>query len=116
MKRRSGRDASAVFAQRVVEGVDDGGASETIVIWIERKTGAVWTVGRAVNPQHRPSEEPRREDYVFEGYELEDAIGCANAALEDDCRVSAEVGRTATPEPFAREELLRPLERWFFGR
>ena len=116
MKRHGARDASAVFAQRVVGGVDDGGARETIVIWIERKPGAVWSVGRAVNPQHRPSEEPRREDYVFEGYELEDAIECANSTLEDDCRVSADDGRAASLEPFAREELLRPLERWFFGR
>jgi hypothetical protein len=110
------RDQSAVFAQRIVQGVDDGGVQETIVIWIERRAGALWTVGRAVNPQHRPSEEPRKEDYVFEGYELEDAIECANATLEDDCRVSNDDGRAADAEPFAREELLRPLERWFFGR
>jgi hypothetical protein len=110
------RTSSAVFAQRVVEGFDDGGVRETIVIWIERKPGALWTVGRAVNPQHRPSEEPRREDYVFEGYELEDAIEQANATLRDDARVSELDGRDAPAEPFAREELLRPLERWFFGR
>jgi hypothetical protein len=109
------REPSAVFAQRVVEGVDDAGASETVVIWIERKAGAVWAVGRAVNPQHRPSEEPRRDDYVFEGYELEDAIEQANACLEDDMRVSVDDGRRARVEPFAREELLKPLERWFFG-
>jgi hypothetical protein len=109
------REPSAVFAQRVVEGVDDAGASEKIVIWIERKPGALWAVGRAVNPQHRPSEEPRRDDYVFEGYELEDAIEQANACLEDDARVSAADGRAGDAQPFAREELLRPLERWFFG-
>jgi hypothetical protein len=109
------REPSAVFAQRVVTGVDDGGVAETIVIWIERKTGALWAVGRAINPQHRRSEEPRRDDYIFEGYELEDAIEQANATLEDDCRVSAADGRSADVEPFAREELLRPLERWFFG-
>src|SRR5919204_4510706 len=45
--------ASAVFAERVLEGVDDAGASERVVIWIERKPGALWAVGRAVNPQHR---------------------------------------------------------------
>jgi len=105
-----------VFAQRVVEGVDDSGAAETIVIWIERKPGALWTVGRAVNPQHRPSEEPRPEDYVFEGYELEDAIECANDTLADDSRVSEQDGHVREHQPFAREELLRPLERWFFGR
>jgi hypothetical protein len=110
------RESSAVFAQRVVEGVDDSGARETIVIWIERKPGALWSVGRAVNPQHRNSEEPRREDYVFEGYELEDAIEQANATLADDARVSEQDGHVGELQPFAREELLRPLERWFFGR
>jgi hypothetical protein len=109
------REPSAVFAQRVVEGVDDGGAAETIVIWIERKAGALWAVGRAVNPQHRPSDEPRHDDYIFEGYELEDAIEQANACLDDDARVSEGDGRRASLEPFAREELLKPLERWFFG-
>jgi hypothetical protein len=109
------REPSAVFAQRVVEGVDDAGAPETIVIWIERKPGALWAVGRAVNPQHRRSEEPRRDDYIFEGYELEDAIERANETLEDDAHVSADDGRPGDAEPFAREELLRPLERWFFG-
>lgn len=109
------REPSAVFAQRVVEGVDDAGASEKIVIWIERKPGALWAVGRAVNPQHRRSEEPHRDDYVFEGYELEDAIEQANATLEDDAKVSAGDGRASDAEPFVRDELLKPLERWFFG-
>jgi hypothetical protein len=109
------REPSAVFAQRIVEGVDDAGARETIVIWIERKPGALWAVGRAVNPQHRPSEEPRRDDYVFEGYELEDAVEQANATLEDDTSVSAADGHAGDAQPFAREELLKPLERWFFG-
>jgi hypothetical protein len=109
------REPSAVFAQRVVEGVDDAGARETIVIWIERKPGALWAVGRAVNPQHRRSEEPRRDDYVFEGYELEDAVEQANATLEDDTSVSAADGHAGDAQPFARDELLKPLERWFFG-
>jgi hypothetical protein len=110
------RDTSAVFAERVLEGVDDTGTVEHIVIWIERKPGAVWSVGRAVNPQHRASELPRPDDYVFEGYELEDALEQANATLADDARVSEGDGRPAAVEPFAREELLKPLERWFFGR
>ena len=112
MKRH---ESSAVFAERVVEGVDDLGVSERVVIWIERKPGALWAVGRAINPQHRASEESRTDDYVFEGYELEDALECANAALEDDARVSAQDGKMGTVDPFAREELLKPLERWFFG-
>jgi len=104
------------FAERVVHGVDDAGAEETIVIWIERKQGALWAVGRAVNPQHRPSHEPRRDDYLFEGYELEDALSAANDALEDDASVSEQDGRPEYLKPFTRGELLKPLENWFFGR
>ena len=112
MRRRS----TPPFAERVLEGFDDAGTAERVVIWIERKPGALWAVGRAVNPQHRPSDEPRRDDYIFEGYEVEDALEAANAALEDDYRVSEQDGREEWVRPFRREELLRPLERWFFGR
>ena len=113
MKRhsREGR-----FAERVVSGVDDLGSPERIVIWIERRAGALWAVGRAVNPQHRQSEEPRRDDYVFEGYELGDALERANAVLSDDGVVSRQDGRAEEVAPFERDELLRPLERWFFDR
>jgi hypothetical protein len=104
------------FAERIVNGVDDAGAPETVVIWIERKQGALWAVGRAVNPQHRSSDEPRRDDYLFEGYELDDALTAANDALEDDLEVSERDGRVANLKPFTRGELLKPLERWFFGR
>jgi hypothetical protein len=112
VKKRS----SPRFAEREVHGVDDRGDAERIVIWIERLPGALWAVGRAVNPQHRPSDEPRRDDYVFQGYELSDALESANGTLSDDARVSAEDGRAAEVEPFERNELLKPLERWFFGR
>jgi hypothetical protein len=104
------------FAERVVDGFDDGGAPERIVIWIERKEGGVWAVGRAVNPQHRPSDEPRAHDYVFEGYELQDALDAANEALEDDVSVAEGDGSTVWQGPFRRSEILGPLERWFFGR
>ena len=104
------------FAERVVHGVDDTGADETIVIWIERKQGALWAVGRAVNLQHRPSQEPRRDDYIFEGFELDDALAAANDALEDDASVSERDGRAEHLKPFTRGELLKPLESWFFGR
>jgi hypothetical protein len=104
------------FAERVVHGVDDTGVEETILIWIERRQGALWGVGRAVNPQHRPSDEPRRDDYLFEGYELDDALAAANEALEDDLSVSERDGSAEKLKPFTRGELLKPLERWFFGR
>jgi hypothetical protein len=104
------------FAERIVHGVDDLGAEETILIWIERRQGAVWAVGRAVNPQHRSSDEPRADDYLFDGYELDDALAVANDALEDDLNVSERDGRPENLKPFTRGELLKPLERWFFGR
>jgi len=110
------KESSAVFAERVLVGVDHIGVAEHIVIWIERKPGAVWAVGRAVNPQHRRGNHARQDDYVFEGYELEDALECANATLDDDSNVSLQDGRAADAQPFVREELLKPLERWFFGR
>jgi hypothetical protein len=109
-------DASGRFAERELRGVDDAGGEERILIWIERRAGALWAVGRAVNPQRRPGGEPRRDDYLFEGYELEDALEAANGALEDDVRVLEEDGRDVDAKPFTRHELLEPLERWFFGR
>ena len=81
-----------------------------------RLPGAQWAVGRAVNPQYRPSDEARRDDYVFEGYELADALERANETLEDDAAVSEQDGSSEKIRPFVREELLGPLERWFFGR
>jgi hypothetical protein len=109
------KPSAARYAERVIDGVDDRGNSERIVIWIERRPGAVWAVGRAVNPEHRSSDEARRDDYVFEGYELEDALEQANATLSDDARVSLQDGRAQSAAPFERDELLKPLERWFFG-
>ena len=104
------------FAERVLRGVDESGDQETIVVWIERKEGGVWAVGRAVNPERRDVRRPRPEDYVFEGYELGDALVEANAVLEDDLTVSEQDGRGGHLRPFTREELLKPLEAWFFGR
>jgi hypothetical protein len=110
------KQSAARFAEREIHGIDDRGEAERVVIWIERLPGALWAVGRAVNPQYRRSDEARRDDYVFQGYELADALGAANEALEDDARVSEQDGHDEKIKPFVREELLRPLERWFFGR
>lgn len=104
------------FAERVLRGVDDAGGPETVVIWIERREGGLWAVGRAVNPERREVRRPRPEDYVFEGYELGDALEQANATLEDDVTVSEQDGRDERVRPFTRDELLKPLEAWFFGR
>ena len=100
----------------MLEGVDDTGSGERVVIWIERKSGGLWGVGRAVNPHLRRSPEPRPDEWIFEGYELDDALGSANDALEDDVRVLEADGSTTKVKPFTRSELLGPLERWFFGR
>jgi hypothetical protein len=101
-----------------LRGFDDTGAEERIVIWIERKPGALWAVGRAENPQHRASDDTRATDYVFEGYELDDALDAANATLEDDVQVLESDGRGNVDRipPFTRKEVLPVLERFFFGR
>ncbi len=112
MRRKS---TAGRFAERILVGVDDTGAEEQVVFWIERKPGALWAVGRAVNPQLRSSHETRRDDYVFEGYELDDALERANATLEDDVSVLEDDGRDTKVKPFVRDELLKPLERYFFG-
>jgi len=112
--KRSARDGR--YAERTLVGVDDVGEEERIAIWIERRAGAVWVVGRVVNPQLRESEEPRSEDVIFEGYELEDALERANEALEDDVSVLEGDGLPANARPFTRKEVLPLLERWFFNR
>jgi hypothetical protein len=104
------------LAERVLDGVDDTGAEERVVFWIERRAGALWAVGRAVNPQLRKTDDARPEDVIFEGYELDEALARANEALEDDVRVLEDDGRTADVRPFTRREMLPLLERWFFGR
>jgi hypothetical protein len=106
--------ASARYAERVLDSFDDGGAPERVMLWIERKDDGVWAVGRAVNPQHRETDEPRRDDYLFEGYELDDALEAANAALEDDVSVFEQDGGTGRVAPFTRKEIVPRLERWFF--
>jgi hypothetical protein len=110
------RSRPARFAERTLAGVDDTGGDERVVFWIDRRPGAVWVVGLSFNPQMRTSDEPRAEDVIFEGYELEDALARANEALEDDVRVLETDGRAADVKPFTRREVLPRLERWFFGR
>jgi hypothetical protein len=107
-------DASARYTERVLDSVDDGGEPERIVLWIERKEGGIWAVGRAVNPQHRESDEPRDDDYIFEGFELDDALEAANGALEDDVSVLEQDGDPGRVAPFTRKEIVPRLEREFF--
>jgi hypothetical protein len=104
------------FAECSIRGVGDDGAAEVVTIWIERKPGALWAVGRAVDLAERADGLVRPDDYVFEGYEMGDALEAANAAIDADLDVSAEEGKPQEIEPFTEPELLVPLERWFFGR
>jgi hypothetical protein len=108
--------STGVYVERVLDGRDDAGREERVVIWIERRVGAVWAVGRTVNQHLRAAPEPHEEDYVFVGYELDDALQAANVTLEDDVVVSEGDGLDGNVKPFRREELLEPLERLFFGR
>jgi hypothetical protein len=106
---------SARFAERVVHAVGEDGTRDEIVIWIERRAGAIWAVGRAINPLNRSVPGPKADDFVFEGYEMGDALDAANNALSDDLEVSAGEGINENVDLFTDEELLKPLERWFFG-
>jgi len=112
--KRSSREGR--YAERTLVGVDDVGEEERMAIWIERRAGAIWVVGRVVNSHLRESDEPRPEDVIFEGYELEDALHRANEALEDDVSVLEGDGLLADVKPFTRKEVLPLLERWFFNR
>ncbi len=103
------------FAERMIHGVEDDGRREEIVIWIERRPGAVWAVGRAIDPRHRSNPEPVPDDYVFEGYEMVDALESANGALRRRRPRVGRGGRRRAVSDFAEVELLKPLERWFFG-
>jgi len=101
------------FAERVVDGLDDGGAPERVVVWIEWRDDGSWAVGRAIEPDQRPTAEPRPDDVIFAGYELEDALDHANEALEDEVRVLEEEGLDPKVTPFTRQEILPKLERRF---
>ena len=54
------------------------------------------------------------DDYLFEGYELDDALEAANAALEDDVSVFEQDGGAGRVAPFTRKEIVPRLERLFF--
>jgi hypothetical protein len=103
------------FAQRQVRGLGDDGGGESVTIWIERRAGAVWGVGRAVSLEVRADGALHPDDYVFEGYEMGDAVTAANDALTSDLEISSADGIEQSVEPFTDGELKGPLERWFFG-
>jgi hypothetical protein len=113
--QRNGNSPSR-FAEREVRGVAEDGRVEVVTIWIERRPGALWAVGRAIGLFERPDGAVRADDYIFEGYEMSDALAAANEALASDVDVSRDDGRLEDIGDFSDRELLEPLERWFFGR
>ena len=103
------------FATRTVHGIDDSGTSEVITLWIEWQHGGQWAVGRVVNVHLRENPKSTRpDDFLFVGYEMQDALEAANEALDADLDVSRGDGRNEAIEPFEEEELRFRLERWFF--
>ena len=113
MPRDSDR-ASKHFAERTLSGRDDAGQREEVRIWIDWLPGGLWGVGRAVDLSGR--ENPslvREDDWVFRGYEMQDALDAANAALAADLDVSRDIGEASTAAPFSEGELRPRLERWF---
>jgi hypothetical protein len=109
--------ASRHFAERRLGGLDDAGVREEVRIWIDWLPGGIWGVGRVVDMSSR--ENPsllRDDDWVFRGYEMQDALEAANAALSADLDVSHEVGVPAAAAPFSEAELRPRLERWFLDQ
>jgi hypothetical protein len=103
------------FAKRQVRGLADDGGRESVTIWIERRAGALWGVGRAVALEERADGAVHQDDYVFEGYEMGDAVTAANDALTSDLEIARGDGIEQAVDPFTDDELKGPLERWFFG-
>ncbi len=89
---------------------------ESITIWIEHREDGSWAVGRASDLTQRQFSEPRDHDYVFNGFEIDDALDAANGALEDDVVASEQDGIDVAAAPFLRRELESPLNEWFWGR
>jgi hypothetical protein len=109
--------ASRHFAERRLSGLDDAGQPEEVRIWIDWLPGGIWGVGRAVDLGAR--ENPnlvRDDDWVFRGYEMQDALDAANAALSADLDVTREVGEAHATGPFSEAELRPRLERWFLDQ
>jgi hypothetical protein len=109
--------ASRHFAERTLGGRDDHGVREEVRIWIDWLPGGIWGVGRVVDLSSR--ENPslvREDDWVFRGYEMQDALEAANSALSADLDVCREVGGMDAAAPFSEAELRPRLERWFLDQ
>lgn len=108
---------SSWYATRTIPmpDVDEKGV-DSILLWIEHREDGSWSVGRASDLTQRTNAEPRESDYVFTGFEIDDALDAANGALEDDVVASEQDGIAVDLAPFLRRELETPLNDWFWGR
>lgn len=105
------------YATRTIPMPDgDERGVESVLIWIEHREDGSWAVGRASDLVQRANAEPRDSDYVFTGFDMDDAIDEANGALEDDVVASERDGIQAQVSPFLRRDLEEPLNEWFWGR
>lgn len=109
---------SSWYATRTIPMPDqDERGTASILIWIEhRHEDGSWAVGRASDLTQREHSAPRESDYVFTGFEIDDAIDAANGALEDDLVASEGDGIRVDAAPFLRRDLESPLNEWFWGR
>ena len=116
--REAPADAWAVRRARSAGTWTTPAPRSAIVIWIERKPGAVWAVGRAVNLGDRAERgAAARRLRSSRATSSRTRSRRRTTTLEDDLqRLGGRRRRAARCSPFTREELLKPLERWFFGR
>ena len=105
------------YATRTIPmpGADERGI-EYVLVWIEHREDGSWAVGRASDLTQRDNAEPRATDYVWDGFEIDDALDAANGALEDDLVASEQDGINVEAAPFLRRDLEQPLNEWFWGR
>ena len=117
MKSQNEVQASWYAARTIPMPDADERGINSILIWMERRDGGHWAVGRASDLAQRDFPEPREHDYIFDGFEIDDALDAANNALEDDLSASERDGMdSGTVLPFTRKELQDPLNEWFWGR
>jgi hypothetical protein len=89
---------------------------ESVLIWVERREDSAWAVGRADDVAQREFAAPRPSDFVFEGFELDDALQAANDVLEDEWQAAELDGMHPDVKPITRREVEEPLNEWFWGR
>ncbi len=115
--KQSSQIRSSWYATRTIPMPDkDERGVESILIWVEHREDGSWAVGRASDLTQRQNAAPRESDYVFTGFDIDDALDAANGALEDDLTASEGDGIHAEAQPFLRRDLESPLNDWFWGR